>query len=92
MAQNVHYEVFARSTAKVGWKLVDAKPDRDGALNYAHALMAEGATAVRVVKETYNDETGDFLTLKIFEDGLVKVKERARAGRCALRSALLSPR
>ena len=74
MAQNVHYEVFARSTAKVGWKLVDAKPDRDGALKYAHALMAEGAAAVRVVKETYNDETGDFLTLKIFEDGLVKVK------------------
>ena len=27
------------------------------------------ATGVKVVKETHNNETGDYLTLKIFEDG-----------------------
>jgi len=41
----------------------------------AQALMAEEkATGVKVVKETYNDDTGDFLTLKIFEEGHNQVK------------------
>ncbi len=40
------------------------------------ALMAgEQATGVKVVKETYNEETGDYLTLKIFEDGHNQMKE-----------------
>ncbi len=29
---------------------------------------------MKVVKETYNSETGDYLTLKIFEDGHNQVK------------------
>ena len=29
---------------------------------------------MKVVKETYNEETGDYLSLKIFEDGHNKVK------------------
>jgi hypothetical protein len=37
-------------------------------------MAAEKATGVKVVKETYNDDTGDFLTLKIFEDGHNQVK------------------
>jgi hypothetical protein len=41
----------------------------------AKGLMAsEQATGVKVVKETYNDETGDYLTLKIFEEGHNQVK------------------
>ena len=75
MAQQVHYEIFKRRGAKGGWRLVDVKIDREEALNLAHGLMTEGrATGVKLVKETYNEETGDFLTLKIFEDGYNKVR------------------
>ncbi|MBU6444205.1 MAG: hypothetical protein KGR48_09880 [Alphaproteobacteria bacterium] len=73
--QEVHFEIFARHGARGGWKLHDVASRRDGALAMAQALMAEGqATGVKVVKETYNSETGDYLTLKIFEDGHNKAK------------------
>jgi len=74
MAQQVHFEIFSRKGAKGGWRLVEVRTDRDEALKFAQVLMGESATGVKVVKETYNDETGDFLTLKIFEDGLNQVK------------------
>ena len=66
----IHYEVFRRVGAKGGWTLHEVVTSRDVAVTMARELMAgEKATGVKVVKETYNDETGDFLTLKIFEDG-----------------------
>ncbi len=75
MAQSIHYEIFSRVGAKGGWKMLDVRTDRESALQYAQGLMAEEkATGVKVVKETYNEETGDFLTLKIFEDGHNQVK------------------
>ena len=53
----------------------DVRSDRDSAILLAQSLMAsEKATGVKVVKETYNDETGDYLTLKIFEEGHNEVK------------------
>jgi hypothetical protein len=70
MAQEVHYEIFSRQGAKGGWRMLDARGDREAAIEFAKTLMAdERATGVKVVKETYNAETGDYLTLKIFEDG-----------------------
>jgi len=73
--QEVHYEIFARHGARGGWKLQDVATQRDAALDAARDLMAqEKATGVKVVKETYNTETGDYLTLKIFEDGHNKSK------------------
>src|SRR5450755_4691004 len=70
MAQSIHYEVFSRQGSKGGWKMVDVRMEREAALQLAQSLMKEEkATGVKVVKETYNDETGDFLTLKIFEEG-----------------------
>ena len=75
MAQSVHYEVFSRQGAKGGWKMIDVRTERESALNFANALMAEErATGVKVVKETYNDETGDYLSLKIFETGHNQIK------------------
>ena len=75
MAQSIHYEIFSRQGAKGAWKMIDIRNDRDGAIEYAQNLMAdEKATGVKVVKETYNDETGDYLSLKIFEDGHNQVK------------------
>ena len=70
MAQEVHYEIFSRQGAKGGWRMLDARGDREAAIEFAKSLMAgERATGVKVVKETYNNETGDYLTLKIYEDG-----------------------
>ena len=75
MAQSIHYEVFSRLGSKGGWKMVDVRTEREAALQLAQSLMKEErATGVKVVKETYNDETGDYLTLKIFEDGHNQVK------------------
>ncbi|HTT98755.1 MAG TPA: hypothetical protein VMF58_11950 [Rhizomicrobium sp.] len=70
MATEIHYEIFSRQGANGGWKMLDVRSDRDVAIQFAQSLMADDkATGVKVVKETYNSETGDYLTLKIFEDG-----------------------
>jgi hypothetical protein len=74
MTQSVHFEIFTRRGSKGGWKLADARRGRDDAIAFAKELMGEDATGVKVVKETYNDETGDYLSLKIYEDGHNKMK------------------
>ncbi|MBV9548603.1 MAG: hypothetical protein JO256_02905 [Alphaproteobacteria bacterium] len=81
MAAQIHYEVFRRIGPKGGWTLHEASTSRDGAIKMAQELMKgeKPAAGVKVVKETYNDETGDFLSLKIFEDGLNKVKVDVKA-------------
>jgi len=74
MAREVHFEIFSRRGSKGGWSLVEVKQDRDEAILFAQELMGSGATGVKVMKETYNDDTGDYLSLKIFEDGHNKMK------------------
>ena len=75
MGQDIHYEVFRRVGARGGWTLHEAVTARDLAIKMAQTLMAEEkATGVKVVKESYNEETGDYLTLKIFEEGHNQVK------------------
>ena len=75
MAQSIHYEVFSRKGAKGGWTMVDVRNERQSALDLAAKMMADGeATGVKVVKETYNDDSGDYLSLKIFEDGHNQMK------------------
>ncbi|HEY1710959.1 MAG TPA: hypothetical protein VGG10_22030 [Rhizomicrobium sp.] len=70
MAQEIHYEIFRRSGAKGGWLLHEVVTARDAARSIAEDLMkSERATGVKIVKETYDTETGNYLTLKIFEDG-----------------------
>jgi hypothetical protein len=89
MAQTIHYEVFRRLGARGGWTLQEAVGARDTAIKMAQNLMTEGrATGVKVVKESYNEETGDYLSLKIFEDGhnqaapTPKVEDAPRALPC----------
>lgn len=80
MAQEIHYEVYRRQGSKGGWLLHDVSSVREGAIRMAEELMAEQrATGVKVVKETYNADTGDYLSLKIFEDGHTKLKTDAAA-------------
>jgi len=70
LGREIHYEIFRRVGAKGAWAMHEVRSDRDSAIEMAQGLMkAEKATGVKVVKETYNDETGDYLSLKIFEDG-----------------------
>ena len=70
MGREIHYEIFRRIGARGAWTMHEVASSRDFAIAMAKELMAsEKATGVKVVKETYNDETGDFLTLKIFEEG-----------------------
>jgi hypothetical protein len=77
MAQQVHFEIFSRRGSRGSWNLVEVRDKREEAVTFAQELMTEGATGVKVVKETYNEETGDYLSLKIFEDGHNKVKVAA---------------
>jgi len=75
MGREIHYEVFRRVGARGGWTLHEVAASRELAIAMAQDLMAsEKATGVKVVKETYNEDTGDFLTLKIFEEGHNQVK------------------
>jgi hypothetical protein len=74
MAQQIHYEIFRRRGSKGGWSLVELRHNREEAIQLAQELFTGDATGVKVVKETYNEETGDYLSLKIFEDGHNKVK------------------
>lgn len=75
MAQDIHYEIFSRLGAKGGWRLHDVLSQREAALSVARGLMEnDQATGVKVVKETYNSETGEYLSLKILEDGHTQMK------------------
>ncbi|HEY0283065.1 MAG TPA: hypothetical protein VGC27_10630 [Rhizomicrobium sp.] len=75
MAKQIHFEIFSRRGSKGGWKLIDVKPGRDEAVKLAQEMMREGgATGVKVVKETYDEVSRDFLSLKVFEDGHNKLK------------------
>jgi hypothetical protein len=75
MGNQIHYEIFRRVGARGGWTLHDVRDSREAAVTMAEALMAEEkATGVKVVKETYNDDTGDYLTLKVFEEGHNQMK------------------
>jgi hypothetical protein len=75
MTRQVHFEVFRRAGARGGWTMHEVVNERTRALTMAQEMMAsEKATGVKVIKETYDDETGDYLSLKIFEDGHNQMK------------------
>lgn len=70
MAKQIHYELFVRRGASPGWSLQEANESRAEIMAAAEKARASGfATGVKVMKETYDEATGDFLSLRIFEDG-----------------------
>src|SRR5580698_7480589 len=80
MGTQIHFEIFRRVGAKGGWVMHDVLPNRERAIEMAQDLMAsDKATGVKVIKETYNDDTGDYLSLKIFEEGHNQVKVEPNA-------------
>ena len=69
-AREIHFEIFKRQGARGSWKLHEIAQLRDEALSTARTLLQTGnATGVKVVKESYDSQNGDYLSLKIFEDG-----------------------
>jgi len=65
----VHYELFFRGAAP-GWKLELATEDRTRAMETAEAMIADGrASAIRVTKETLDEETREFKTVTILTKG-----------------------
>lgn len=76
MAREVHFEVFRRAGTG-GWSLHEVCGDRDEAVLAAQTLMTGERTAgVKVMKETYDSDTGDYLSLKILEDGRQQMRMR----------------
>lgn len=76
MGQHIHYEIFRRPGASGSWSLIEVRESRDEAIKFAHELITGDIVGVKVVKETYNEETGDYLSLTIFEHGQKKVKSK----------------
>ncbi len=80
MSGGVHYEIFCRKGKGGGWSLHGAFSTREATLAEAKTLVPSGnATGVRVFKETFNAESGDFQTLKVYEDGDVSEKKAKTA-------------
>ena len=73
----VHFEIFRQQGKGGGWALVEAHEDREAAIKVAKLMIQEGrAGAVRVVKETYHEGTGDYVSLTVFEEGKIEVKKK----------------
>jgi hypothetical protein len=74
---DVHFEIFRQNHATGSWALVEVLENRDQALERARRMLHDGrATAVRVVKETFDPETGGYISLNLFEDGRVNTKKK----------------
>lgn len=79
MSSQIHYEIFVRRTSHEAWTLRDANDKREEAVRLAEELVKQQPNwAVRVTKETFNPDTGAFLTLKVFEGGKEMSEARSK--------------
>lgn len=73
MAVKVHYEILVQEKGASRWAMHDAKANRDGAITLAQAMMAEGfLSGIKVVKQLYDEGSGDYRAITIYEDGRKK--------------------
>ena len=77
----VHFEVFIRKIPGGPWVLDLATENRANAIRHAEEMMAEGrVAAVRVSKETFDEETREFQTVVILKlgqaEGVGKVRPK----------------
>ncbi|THD74249.1 MAG: hypothetical protein E7812_18110 [Phenylobacterium sp.] len=78
----VHFEVYVRKTPGSGWTLEMATEHRAGAISAAQDLMKDGrVAAVKVTKETLDEESREFQTVTIFKDGLAEAAPKKQAVR-----------
>jgi hypothetical protein len=75
----IHFEVFARRKSGASWSLEQATEDRARALGAAEELLADGrAVAVRVTKETLDEETREFKSVTILSKGETELPAKAK--------------
>lgn len=74
MPDEVHYEIFCRQQTKSAWRLEAVCAKRDEAIKQASGLTArKRAAGAKVIKQTYDVKTSDFLSLKIYEAGAISL-------------------
>ena len=67
---SVHFEVFVRKLPGAAWTLDTATENRNGAIDQANELMAEGrVAAVKVTKETFDEEAREYRAVVILKLG-----------------------
>lgn len=65
-----HFEIFARKGPGAAWIFEGSYSTRDRAVDAAEKILAGGQVrAVRVYHESFNDNTGELVSLKVFEQG-----------------------
>ena len=75
----VHYELFVRHTPGAPWKLEMAAESRSQVVEAAETLFAEGrVAAVRVSKETLDEDTREFLSVSILSKGKVESSRKQK--------------
>ncbi|MBW8813646.1 MAG: hypothetical protein JF588_09490 [Caulobacterales bacterium] len=75
----VHFEVYVRKTPGAPWTLDLATENRAAALKTAEDLMAEGrVAAVKVTKETFDEESREFASVVIAKLGAADVAVKSR--------------
>ncbi len=73
----VAFEIFRQHRGSGSWSFVEAVESRDAAFARAKRLLQDGrATAVKVVKESFDPATGGYVSLTLFEDGRVNAKKK----------------
>src|SRR5215213_3500014 len=87
----VHYEVWIRRKPASGWALEIATEDRQRAIDTAEEIFATGkAVAVRVAKETLDEDTREFKTVNILTKGDAK-ETKAKKNKDELDPLCVSP-
>ena len=68
--KSTHFEIFVRKEKFGAWTMLGAHYDRTKAIDEAKEVLRQGgARGVRVLKETFDEKTGDFRSLRVFQDG-----------------------
>jgi hypothetical protein len=74
---DVQFEIYRQAQGSGSWVLVEALEDREHALERARRMLQERrATAVRVVKQSFDPATGGYVGVTLLEDGRVNTKKK----------------
>ncbi len=77
---SVHYEIYLKATPRADWALVEVAPDRDTGLRIAADQLREHKLGrVKVTKEKFDAETGEFRQVTIHESGYDSSQDKAKA-------------
>ncbi|CAL4866280.1 hypothetical protein MMA231_00519 [Asticcacaulis sp. MM231] len=66
----VHFELFSRRTPQAAWALEMASETRATIMQNAEEMLKSGRAAVRVTKEVFDQDSGEFSSVTVFEKGI----------------------